>query len=147
MPGKPGPKPRPEHLRVVHGSGNKNAPVAMGIPIKPDCLSSGAAKVWDRLMPELLKMEVLAKIDRDSLELLCEHKAAAINAKRLMDKHGILIKGRMGDIVKNPACQIFKDNSQSYYKLMVEFGLTPSARAGLHVPKPEKGEKKKRFFN
>ena len=139
---KKGPKQTPSRLRVIKGNPgnrpmNKQEPQMDGLPVCPDWLSDEGKRKWAELFEDLSAVGLLARVDGSALALACEHWSAAVEARKLFIKHGVLVEGRRGEPVKNPAAQLFKDNSEAYRKYISEFGLSPSSRAGLKVPEKE----------
>jgi P27 family predicted phage terminase small subunit len=57
--------------------------------------------------------------------------ARYVEAETMLSKTGPLIKGRDGNLVKNPLHQIVRDNADAVKKYAREMGLTPAARVGL----------------
>lgn len=151
---KPGPKPKPTALKVLDGNPGRrplNAnepPVSLGVPECPDWLSDVAKQKWFELISLLDKSRLMAREYATALALACEHYATAREAAGLIQEHGVLVDGRDGEAVKNPACQIFKDNSLAFAKYMVEFGLSPSSRSQLKIPnnEPDKPEGIRRYL-
>jgi P27 family predicted phage terminase small subunit len=134
---KPGPAPTPTHLKIIRGDRkdriNKSEPKPDKTkePKMPDWLSDDAKKVWKRTLKQLRAMGLLFEADQD---VIVAYVNAVVNyqkASELVDRSGVLIKGRRDGVVKNPAVQIQRDAATLIRMLAGELGLTPSARTRL----------------
>lgn len=89
--------------------------------------------VWHRLAPDLVRTGVLTPWDVDEFAVFCDavinHRLAAAEVA----KHGLLVYGAKGNLVKNPATQLTRDYADVMVKIGARFGLSPSDRAGLRV--------------
>lgn len=81
---------------------------------------------------------VLENVDVAALDMLARNYSMFINASKQLEKEGVTIENRQGNIVKHPAVTIAKDAQVQAVKIMQEFGLTAKARTKL--PKLEKKE-------
>lgn len=125
--GKRCPKPR-----VRGGSG----PIALdGEPEPPDDLDPIARDAWDRLTGLLRSMEMLCLADRDALTLYAVTFSRWRRAEGDLDRLGTALIDKYGVAKANPAGAIAKDCRATLIRLMGEFGLTPSARVGLDLPR------------
>lgn len=132
--GQRGPAPKPTALRLLHGQKPKNPdePMArVGTPDPPDWIDADVRAVWDRTVDELTHMGVLTTADRDTLVVYCQAVVNHAQAAQLVAKSGTLLRGRDGGVVKNPACQIMRDQALLVRAMAQEFGLTPSARVSI----------------
>jgi P27 family predicted phage terminase small subunit len=140
-----GRKPLPTHLKILEGNPgkralNKNEPKpAATKPRCPQWLPATARKAWRETVKELETMGLLARADTQALIVFCqavaEHQAAGEEVNQL----GVTVD-RDGIRVKNPACQVQKDNASIIIRVAAEFGLTPSARSRISMP-PERDER------
>ena len=139
--GRRGPAPKPTNLRVLHGDKpsriNLDEPQPLDVPIlRPNWLSTVAMAEWDRLAPHLASMGTVKATDEAVLAAYCESYA---RWRRLADlaahSNPILNRGTEAEPiwVKNPIFSQVRDATAELRVLAREFGLTPSARAGLRV--------------
>ena len=101
---------------------NKHEPkAAEGIPSKPAHIEAEplASGYWDHAVSQLVEMKMISKADRSVLEAFCEAMALKRIAFECKDY-----------TAWSKACSQAKG-------LMVELGLTPSARSRLVVKEPE----------
>lgn len=135
--GERGPAPLPSNVRRLNGetrpsrvSPDEVQPRAM-TPTPPAWLTGRAMEVWDRTVVELAHMKVLTAADTDSLVIYCQAVAHYEEAVRLVNSSGMLVRGRLGEVVKNPAMQFVRDQALLVKTMAAQFGLTPSSRVGL----------------
>lgn len=136
-----GRKPAPPNLRVLKGKGENPAgqqtdsagrplPVTpdfrRGIPQKPFELEGDASDIWDMIVRELGRVDVLKPIDGPALEMACETYARWKEASRQRRKLGALAKNSQGVVVA-PWVRIESEASNQFRAWCSEFGLTPAA--------------------
>jgi P27 family predicted phage terminase small subunit len=145
--GKRGYPPRPTNLRILRGDHpervNRDEPQPADLPVsRPPWLSDEARRKWDDLAPQLDFMGVLTVVDVDMLASYCECYARWRRLVVMAAKSPPVFKraGRPGDdgaeetvLVKNPLWGQVRDATSELRVLAREFGLTPSARSGLHA--------------
>ena len=133
MIGRP---PKPTALKLLQGAkmrGRKAEPKPIiGTPVMPDHLTGYAADEWARQLPLVTQMRVLTLADIGALEILClvysEYREANDELKdgttyeTLTQSGGVVIRPR-------PEVMMRSDAFRRYRAMLVEFGLTPSARA------------------
>lgn len=151
--GKRGPGKTPTKVLQMRGSpvakNRTGEPVGtVGAPVQPDWLDELAQAEWQRLVPELRKMRVLTLADQAALAILCASWSEYRQAKAIVDKVGPVAKTPKGRLIKHPALQAQEQAYTRWERLAKQFGLTPSARAGMAVeqPNPEENRGKNRFF-
>jgi P27 family predicted phage terminase small subunit len=76
-------------------------------------------------------MNLLYEADQDILTAYANAVANYQKATELVDRSGVLIKGRRDGVVTNPAVRIQRDAATLIRMLGSELGLTPSARTRL----------------
>lgn len=135
--GTRGPQPKPTALRILAGETSPSVinyaePIPEGGPLTPPKdLRDDARVYWEQVVRALGKTGVLTSADRHILRLYSEAMARYVEAETMLAKTGPLIKGRDGNLVKNPLHQIVRDNADAVKKYAREMGLTPAARVGL----------------
>lgn len=139
-----GPDPEPAALKILKGNPGKR-PIkeepnpTKGAPKPPADLKGEAFAEWSRIVPELNKIGILAVVDRAYLVGYCESWASFCEAREELNLNGVLITGRDGGLVRNPAAIVMKDSLDMMLKYGAKFGLSPGDRARLGRV-PEKGE-------
>lgn len=135
--GKRGPAPKPTALRVLSGETkpsrvNRREPkpeiVAL---VAPDDLTDEAKSVWKETLLSMDNTGVITLADSEALRMYSEAVVRYREAQRMLARSSPLIRGRTGDLVKNPLHQVVRDNAMMVKGLARELGLTPAARVGL----------------
>lgn len=137
--GRRGPAPKPTRLKLLAGETrpsriNRDEPQPVDrLPALPLDMGDRARQVWERVMRDFGHTGVIKALDTDALRIYCESVAAWEQAEALLRQSGPLIKGRDGNLVRNPLAQIARDNATMVRIYARELGLTPAARVGLHA--------------
>lgn len=128
-----GRRPAPTALKVLRGNpgcrklnDQEPIPAAEGPVVKPVYLSLGASAVWDEIAPPCLAMGTLTAPDVPAFARLCELEWTARAAS-----HGKDQPEWKGQREERDAALALK----SYYDF---FGMTPSGRSRIRVPKVDK---------
>ena len=150
---KPGPRPKPRGLRVLHGSRlpeNSAPPVPSGGVSKPKWLQGRGAQVWRRLVPELKRLGLATGMDQSTLARYCDMLVRWEDARAWLDKNGdtyTMLKddGTVRYVAAYPQVSIYRNLSTALLRLEAEYGLTAASRVKLVMPKRE--EAKDEFAN
>lgn len=126
----------PAQLRLVAGRGNgrdsggRKVPTTPGFkrlpPVAPAWLSAEAAAEWERVSPELTRLDLVKAEDRAALAAYCETWATFVEAQRIVRDEGMTIEARQGTLA-HPAVGIARAAGRELRAWAAEFGLTPSA--------------------
>ena len=135
--GRRGPAPEPTALKLIKGTKpyriNANEPLPLERAIdRPDWLSDRAAEEWDRVVPHLVAMRVITDADLSGFAIYCEAVARWRRLAELVAASPPVVN-RDGAVVKNPVYAQVRDAAAEVRLWAREFGLTPSARAGIRV--------------
>jgi P27 family predicted phage terminase small subunit len=76
-------------------------------------------------------MGVMTSADSTALGLYAQALAEYVAAKELVARDGLVVPGRDGGMVVNPAVRVERDRWAMVWRAGAEFGLTPSARVSL----------------
>lgn len=134
--GRRGPKPAPNHLKVVRGDQesrlNRDEPVPtdLGPAIAPASISDGGRAVWERLAPDLIDKKMLTTWDVDTFVVFCEAVSTYHDCRELMGREYTAV-GAAGGVIKSPYWQIMRDCSAVMAQFSSRFGMTPGDRASL----------------
>ncbi|QHB37231.1 terminase small subunit [Gordonia phage Gudmit] len=141
--------PAPAALRLVNGrspgkdSGGRTVeapPPFKRVPPKaPEWLSGEARAEWDRVVPELTRLNLLKESDRATLAVYCETWVTWCEARRDVRDNGFSITntstrkdGSESEwVTKNPAVAVMETAANQLRAYATEFGLTPSAESKL----------------
>ena len=166
------PKPRPVALKLLEGRGHgrdsggrkvAETPLFKRVPPDaPEWLPTEARAEWDRVVPELARLELTKPVDRaaltayvltwqrlvDAQKLIVENQEFTvldhdadgniIGAEQILG-HGLLATNSQG-IVRAPWVAIIEAASKDLRAWCAEFGFTPSAEAKLSVQEADNGE-------
>jgi P27 family predicted phage terminase small subunit len=129
------PKPRASRARTPNGLGHEGG------------------RFWRKYAPALAALGVLTEVDEPALRMAAEHYELALRAARELRQGvlipapdgaseqtvltGLLIKDADDNLRKNPLLQVLRDQSAALRSYLTEFGMTPAARAKLHVQEEE----------
>ena len=107
-----------------------------------------AKAAWDDQAPRLQRLGVFTEADRDALILYCVTFARWQHAERELAAHGMVVAYRKSKAaIVSPYVAIAAQLATQCRGLLNDFGLTPVARARVHVPKDGGADQKKdRFF-
>ena len=99
---------------------------------KPTGMGRWGAWLWDKVVDELGRREVAARIDTAALAAMCEWYQRYRQFASLLAKSNLADKETYRITIQTKMCW----NEAS--KLMVEFGLTPAARSRLRIAPAKK---------
>lgn len=133
MKGRP---PTPTALKILKGNPGKRAlnkrepaPGPRRSLAPPAYLQGDAVVEWRRLAPVLFRLGLLTEIDGDALAQYCQLWARWREAERELAKTGMVIKGGKGFPVLSPYLGIAHRTLIELRAMLVQFGMTPAARA------------------
>jgi len=141
-----GRRPKPTNLKVLEGNPGRrplpeNEPAADGTPEAPSDLECEALAEWNRIVPELDSMGLLARADRAALVRYCQAWATSQAAFADMNDNGMYetVYNQHGSrTVKRPCVNVAAEYSKIMKSYLIEFGLTPAARTRVKSnPKPK----------
>ncbi|GAA1780897.1 MULTISPECIES: phage terminase small subunit P27 family [Actinomycetes] len=99
-------------------------------PEAPDWLSPEAAAEWDRVLPELSRLDLVKESDRAALAAYCEAWATFVEATLTVQQEGQFIEARQGKLA-HPAVGIARAAGREMRSWAAHFGLTPSTEQAL----------------
>jgi P27 family predicted phage terminase small subunit len=138
----------PDHLKIIKGTAQKcrmnpDAPVCDDeLPRPPAWLSRDAVEHFAVLRTRIEGLGIASRTDTELLAVAAERMAEIDECGKLIADEGRLVQS--GTMIRtNPAVSQRNEAFRHLQSLLAEFGLTPSARAKIVVPKPK--EKKNKF--
>ncbi|MFF9554581.1 phage terminase small subunit P27 family [Streptomyces albus] len=130
----------PAPLRLLKGrsegrdSGGRKVPETPTFrrvpPEAPEWLSDEARAEWDRVVPELSRLDLLKENDRAALAAYCEAWAVFVEATVTVQREGLTIEAKQG-VLAHPAVAIARNAGRELRTWASHFGLTPSTEQGL----------------
>lgn len=138
-----GRKPTPTALHVLRGNPGKRRrnpreprPPALETLTTPAWLDPAARTEWQRLAPLLGQLGIVTATDVDALAAYCEAWVTWKQATRKLREGGLVVTTGDGDPIVSPYVKIAHHAMAHCARLLVELGMTPSARTRVHV-KPD----------
>lgn len=148
--GKRGPAPKPTGLKVLNGNPGKR-PInesepqptkPVEAPKPPSFLSTYAKKEWKRIVPVLMKVNLLTEADYSALAAYCQCYDRWVSAEKAIRAHAKANNGKYtfetesGYVQQIPEIGISNQAMKEMRNFAKEFGLTPSSRTNLHIEAP-----------
>lgn len=138
-----GPPPRPTKLKLLDGNPghqklNKHEPQPGGVATCPTWLDLEAKREWRRISKELRRLGLLTSVDRAALAAYCDCYATWRLNRQVLSEEGFTttIETKGGGLYsqQRPEVAIVQKSLQLMKSYLVEFGLTPAARARISMP-------------
>ena len=146
--GARGPAAKPVELKLLEGNrGNRPLDVTglfrpeVGVPDAPKWLAPEARKAWRRLSAELVRYNLLSKVDRDAFAMLCQtvgrleliERAIAGRMAQAVDEgrdaaDALLDRTPNGLQVQAAIYQVLNREQAKLHGLLASFGMRPDAR-------------------
>jgi P27 family predicted phage terminase small subunit len=135
-------------------------------PEMPKGMCAAARREWGNIVPLLLKLGLLTRIDGKALAAYCDSYAHWEQARKDIKKYGLVIQSpkcdKLGNVIMvsgdgseildeesgtvrkrilyelkaNPAVSIYNTFAKLMKAYLIEFGLTPASRSKLKIEKP-----------
>jgi P27 family predicted phage terminase small subunit len=150
MAANAGRKSAPPGLKLLQGrgpgrdSGGREVKPTPGFrrlpPTKPAELSPGAALVWDELVAELQRLQLLKPIDGLALQMACEAYVRWREASEQLAAEGMTYTSDTGLRKLNPLVGVVERAASEFRAWCAEFGMTPAAESKLASPEGGPGE-------
>jgi P27 family predicted phage terminase small subunit len=148
--------PKPAVLKLIEGRGNgkdtagrpvKQTPGFVRLPpTPPTWLPTEARDEWERVVPELQRVELLKPIDGAALTSYCLAWARLREATEIVAVEGMVIKAdHQGRAQRHPALLTAEAASKELRAWCSEFGLTPSAEQRVGAKRPDDGDQSNPF--
>lgn len=106
------------------------------LPPAPDYFGTYGKKEWERTGPKLVAAKMLTESDLPAFEAYCLNIDLMIDARLDIRENGMQVLGHRG-YVRNPAIAAFGQASTAIRGFVSEFGLSPSARSRIRIPKDD----------
>jgi len=131
MARRPGPPPR-LHSVPGHAQLDTTPTPKTRRAEPPGWLSVPQRAVWDRVTAELAGIHGEAfRADTDVITAYVTAVDAMATASRELTRHGVLVAGRDGGMVRNPAAIVHSQYAALVDRLASSLGLTPDARSRM----------------
>ena len=138
MARKPGPRPTPTNLQLLRGADKSDKKRVNNVEpqpreanlVMPEWLPAEARSIWAETAPELAAMHLSFAADSEALATYCIFTLLKRRALELVEGSNVVLRGRDGNIVTNPAAREARSLGLVALAFAREFGLTPSSAAG-----------------
>lgn len=111
----------------------------------PSWLDDLARKEFKRIVKELQEIELITNVDVNALAAYCDAYSDYVSCTRIIQEEGLMVeytnKAAETNKVPHPLLTKKKQLHEQMKSLATEFGLTPSSRAKIALPKQEEKEK------
>ena len=141
--GKRGPIPKTDEQEILEGNPSKrplrgkSPQPGNGLPTCPSWLSVEAKRERKRVIPELSRLGLLSKLDRNILAGYCISYALWQRSQEYLFKQGAVYVTTNGKLQPRPEVAVAKDAGEMMNNFAAELGLTPTSRARMRLPKPD----------
>lgn len=148
-----GRRPKPTVLKVLSGITRrdrlnpKEPQTPVGDVVKPQGLSLGASAVWDELAPVCMAMGTLTAADLRPFGTLCELQSTMQAVAKQKDGErfqAFKLESRDDDgddrevvVVVDALLKVERETANGLRPYYEHFGMTPSSRARIQVPKKD----------
>lgn len=112
----------------------------------PKNLTGYGADFYKRVGKQLIAVEILTELDRESFTALCIAYHVMLEAQNGILEYGSVVKGSKDEIKKNPSFTNFKMAADIFHRLSKRFYLCPADREGVKIEKPKKSNGKEKYF-
>lgn len=137
---QPGVKPKPTNLKLIEGIErkdriNENEPKPAGPSLEsPPYLINEAKKIWNKYALVLKNLRIFKQTDELALATLCQEAGRYIELQEIINnkKNYIVSNVRHGE-KPIPEMAMSRECLKQIRALMIEFGMTPSARSRISV--------------
>ena len=143
---KPGPSRTPTALALVRGNPGKRPKTAepgpsIARPAPTPDLSDEAKAEWLRIVDRLADLGLMSDIDVAALTAYCDafgewvaaRRAFALIQERNKITGGFMVRTPNGGVQIAPLVSIIRAARSDMVRFASEFGMTPSARAGMDI--------------
>jgi P27 family predicted phage terminase small subunit len=134
-----GRKPKPPGMSTRRPDRLEQGPPAK-LPPCPPHLAGEARKEWYRMGRRLLSYGLMSELDRGGLAIYCQAWARWVEAEGQLAKFGTVVVPPSGFPVQSPYLAIANKAMEQMTRILVEFGMSPSARSKVTVrpPRPQR---------
>ena len=129
--------PSKQNLRAIQAAEPKSPPAGIDAPA---CLEGLALRKWNDTVPMLSTMRVWGEAERESWTRYCQVHALWTECYGIISKQGQTYEKPSGVIAARPEAALLIQYSAQLIRLEVEFGLTPSSRAGAATIREDEGD-------
>ena len=108
-------------------------------PVMPRTLVGEARAEWRRIIPQLEAMGALSSLDRGTLARYCSAWADWVELNKLAEGMQAIIRGRDGQLTRNPVWRARRDADTQLTTLAAQLGLSPMSRLRAGIKHEREG--------
>ena len=97
----------------------------------PDHLSKVGKDFWNEIVPSLIEVGIVDRIDAAVIEQMATQFSRIREAQAIIKQHGLTSFGHAGQLTVHPAVKIEREATTLFLKLAEQYALTPVARTRL----------------
>ena len=148
-------KKKPTALHLIDGTYRKDEHGPIGEEVQlpdhetgdawqpPIWLTDQAREEWDRIVPDLRAVGILARVDWSHIVAYCLAWQTVIDAQKEIEANGVVITGETGGSKKNPAITARHEAMDKLRTFGAEFGIGAASRARTRLNGKTTGHDKK----
>lgn len=100
----------------------------------PAHFTGEALKIWDKVAPELMRMQCFGKVDKEAVAAYCQNMGLYIDLYKEVAKDGPVITNRYGEKIINPSFKAAMSAHSEALRIGQMLGITASARGKINLP-------------
>lgn len=147
--GARGPAKKPTALHKRNGTyrpGKHGGPaLRVELPESPPDMCPVAVAQWNIIGRQLAEAGLVSTIDQTALRMLCESMALYLESCDLIKTEGLVVGGKTK--YQHPAVGIRNKAWAQIVTVARQFGMTPSARTGLHLESKQEDDDVSKILN
>lgn len=136
-----GRKPKPVEQRIKEGNIEQSPmpqvmlvsgrPAPGEYPPPPDRLPQAGVDAWNTIVPQLIDVGLVDRVDTMMLEAMCMQWARMVQAGRVVKAQGHLVRGPGGQLKEHPSLRTERDATARFMSIAEQYAMTPAARTRL----------------
>ena len=100
-------------------------------PVFPEQLGDEARRLWERLLPALLREGYFKPGDEMGLAMICFAYSEWLAASKTQLQYGAVMKTKNGNPIHSPYATVANQQASVVITLLRDYGLTPVSRGKL----------------
>ncbi|HVB67962.1 MAG TPA: phage terminase small subunit P27 family [Acetobacteraceae bacterium] len=137
-----GAKPKATVVKLITGNPGRRplnkaeAKPRVEIPRPPETLKGAALSEWKRVVPLLMEVGLITKLDRAVVAGYCQAWARWIECERMLEQTGLVVKAPSGYPMYSPYLAAANKALDQMRQLSEQIGLSGSARSRIRAGEP-----------
>ena len=93
-----------------------------------------ALKIWNKIAPELMRMQCFGKVDKEAVVAYCQNMSLYMDLYKEVVVDGAIIENRHGEKIINPCFKAAMSAHSEALRIGQMLGITASARGKINLP-------------